>query len=428
MNEAQLVKTIKAHIAKGDHARDKADQHYISAGQLLKQLKADHAGNWDEWTALLKEKCNLSTGRASELMQIADGRKSIEGLRADNAAANQRLRDKRSSSRDEEKDGDPDTSATEDDAINTPDDGRQRKALHRPGLLGHARDAVTLAKRFTFDCENDAELSAAAKEAADAWGEIAAALAVEEPDEDDETFHEGVIKKLVARQKRWAQERAKTERALDEIRAADRPAIDALAARLVKLDAEVARSVFSALAIRGPCGGFEGVNFVLSAPFALALQDALADPQSPSLCAAQSTAIEDTVELTSEPEPTTLSWQQNEFGDWRTSGDANGIANRYLVFAPTEGEEFKASFVDKQARQHRLGLFPTVEEAKACCERHHWAPKKRGRPKGSKNKPKPVVEPPAAVVADQAAVADVSALPNDDLGIPEFLRRTPAAS
>jgi ParB-like chromosome segregation protein Spo0J len=57
------------------------------------------------------------------------------------------------------------------------------------------------------------------------------------------------------------------------------------------------------------------------------------------------------------------------------------------------------------------------------------APKKRGRPKGSKNKPKSVVEPPAAVVTDQvAAVADVSALPNHDLGIPEFLRRTPAVS
>ena len=56
-------------------------------------------------------------------------------------------------------------------------------------------------------------------------------------------------------------------------------------------------------------------------------------------------------------------------------------------------------------------------------------PKKRGRPKGSKNKPKPVVEPTAAEVTDQAAVADVSALPNNDgLGIPEFLRRTPAAS
>jgi hypothetical protein len=41
MNEAQLIRTIKAHIDRGDKARDKADQHYIAAGQYLKQLKAD---------------------------------------------------------------------------------------------------------------------------------------------------------------------------------------------------------------------------------------------------------------------------------------------------------------------------------------------------------------------------------------------------
>jgi hypothetical protein len=30
---------VKAHIAAGDKAKDKADQHYISAGQHLKALK-----------------------------------------------------------------------------------------------------------------------------------------------------------------------------------------------------------------------------------------------------------------------------------------------------------------------------------------------------------------------------------------------------
>jgi hypothetical protein len=81
MNEAQLVKTIKAHIAKGDHAKDKAEQHYISAGQHLKTLKANHAGSWDEWEALLKEKIGIGKSRASELMQIADGRRTIEQVR-----------------------------------------------------------------------------------------------------------------------------------------------------------------------------------------------------------------------------------------------------------------------------------------------------------------------------------------------------------
>ena len=94
MNEAQLVKTIKAHIAKGDHAKDKAEQHYISAGQHLKTLKAAHGGSWEEWAALLRTKCDLSTRRASELMQIADGRTSQEKIREADAERKKLAREK----------------------------------------------------------------------------------------------------------------------------------------------------------------------------------------------------------------------------------------------------------------------------------------------------------------------------------------------
>jgi hypothetical protein len=88
MNESQLCKTIKAHIAKGDHAREKAEQHYISAGQHLKTLQGlhkDRGGTWAEWQILIKEKCGIGKSRASELMQIADGRKTVEGNRAETA-------------------------------------------------------------------------------------------------------------------------------------------------------------------------------------------------------------------------------------------------------------------------------------------------------------------------------------------------------
>src|SRR5262249_58508483 len=37
--QAQLINTIKAHIAKGEQAAKKSEQHFISAGQLLKELK-----------------------------------------------------------------------------------------------------------------------------------------------------------------------------------------------------------------------------------------------------------------------------------------------------------------------------------------------------------------------------------------------------
>jgi hypothetical protein len=101
MHVGQLIKAIKAHIAKGDHAKDKAEQHYISAGQHLKTLKARHdtdGGNWAEWSELLTGKCDLSTGRASELMQIADGRTSQEKIRAKDKDRKKLGRNKKSSS------------------------------------------------------------------------------------------------------------------------------------------------------------------------------------------------------------------------------------------------------------------------------------------------------------------------------------------
>jgi hypothetical protein len=89
-----LISTIKAHISAGDKAQDKAQRHYIAAGQHLKQLKAEHDGHdgtWAEWEALLKA-VGISTGRASELMQIADGRKTADGLAVANTTRSKRHR------------------------------------------------------------------------------------------------------------------------------------------------------------------------------------------------------------------------------------------------------------------------------------------------------------------------------------------------
>jgi len=43
-DQQDLIRAIKAHIARGDKAADKAEQHYIAAGQYLKTLKAEHGG------------------------------------------------------------------------------------------------------------------------------------------------------------------------------------------------------------------------------------------------------------------------------------------------------------------------------------------------------------------------------------------------
>jgi hypothetical protein len=91
-NQAQIISTIKAHIAKGDKAAEKAEQHYIAAGQHLATLKANHAGTWEEWETLLKSKVGIGKSRASELMAIADGRTTVEGLRAEKAESVRQVR------------------------------------------------------------------------------------------------------------------------------------------------------------------------------------------------------------------------------------------------------------------------------------------------------------------------------------------------
>lgn len=86
--ENELIKTIKALIAKGDAAAKKSADFYIAAGQHLKTLKTLHdgqGGTWKEWEVLVKEKCGIGKSRASELMRIADGTKTVEDTRAETA-------------------------------------------------------------------------------------------------------------------------------------------------------------------------------------------------------------------------------------------------------------------------------------------------------------------------------------------------------
>src|SRR5262249_20976950 len=54
MNRSHLIRHIKAHIAKGDKSRDKAEQHYVAAGQYLKTLKG--STRRAELEALLQKK------------------------------------------------------------------------------------------------------------------------------------------------------------------------------------------------------------------------------------------------------------------------------------------------------------------------------------------------------------------------------------
>jgi hypothetical protein len=102
--EPFLVRYIRAHVRKGEAARERAAQnhkksedHFIAAGQYLTMLEVTYAPTWQHWEALLKIKVKISTGRASELMQLASGKKDLQQIRDGKARNMARLRARNSS-------------------------------------------------------------------------------------------------------------------------------------------------------------------------------------------------------------------------------------------------------------------------------------------------------------------------------------------
>jgi hypothetical protein len=78
----RLTKEIRVLVEKGDHAKEKSRQFYLAAGLHLKTLKA-HSASTNAWVQLVKKKCDLGRSRAFELLALADGRTTVEKVRAD---------------------------------------------------------------------------------------------------------------------------------------------------------------------------------------------------------------------------------------------------------------------------------------------------------------------------------------------------------
>jgi hypothetical protein len=171
----QLVRHIKAHIAKGDQAKDKADQHYIAAGQYLKALKASHGGTWAEWEALLRDGIGIGKSRASELMQIADGRKTAAEIATNTTERSQKHR-ALSPLRNGENAGDPEASAEAMKAAFA-DEGDSDEVCWRRGLLYRAENAAGEAAYEDWSgFIVDSVLVDAATRAAKAWTDVAGYL------------------------------------------------------------------------------------------------------------------------------------------------------------------------------------------------------------------------------------------------------------
>lgn len=76
-----LAGTIKAHIAAGDKAIDKAEQHYKAAGIHLKEARDRAKEEGIVFSAFLAGQCNIGRSRAYELIAIADGTKTLKEVR-----------------------------------------------------------------------------------------------------------------------------------------------------------------------------------------------------------------------------------------------------------------------------------------------------------------------------------------------------------
>ena len=74
-----LARRIKVLIEKGDKAAEKAEQFYKSAGIHIKEIKQKESEHWE---TIVRDQCGLGRSRAYELMAIADGRTTLEKVRA----------------------------------------------------------------------------------------------------------------------------------------------------------------------------------------------------------------------------------------------------------------------------------------------------------------------------------------------------------
>jgi hypothetical protein len=93
-----LAGTIKAHIAAGDKAVGKAEEHYKAAGIHLLEAKerVKRTANLT-WPAFLVSQCSIQRSRADELISIAEGRKTLDEVRSGNRERDGRRRERQSS-------------------------------------------------------------------------------------------------------------------------------------------------------------------------------------------------------------------------------------------------------------------------------------------------------------------------------------------
>ena len=188
---AEHCHAINALVDKLEHAERKVDEYQRAIGQHIAAVKEARP---DDWQKVIEVECKLKRSRAYELLAIADGRKTVEQVRAEAAKRVRKHDERKRETRPLANGRDAVTALVKVEPANASpfqgeewDSGPPGAAVEHPadarrrGFMWRASEAVRFAR---FDdlagLKVDEEMRGAVKDAADAWAELQAALAERE--------------------------------------------------------------------------------------------------------------------------------------------------------------------------------------------------------------------------------------------------------
>lgn len=171
-----LGATIKAHIAAGDKAIDKAEGHYKAAGIHLKEARDRAKEEGTTFSAFIVGHCNINSSRAYELIAIADGRTSVEELRKKKRES---VRRSRASS--PLRSGQSENDTDDDSKVAAPEVVIDNLLHAIGGMNENARVFKKLLKVSTFDHDAVTQINTAINGTIKKWVSIQSVLGVTTP-------------------------------------------------------------------------------------------------------------------------------------------------------------------------------------------------------------------------------------------------------
>jgi hypothetical protein len=211
-----LITTVKAHLAKAAQAADKSEQHFISAGLTLKELKGRQKelkkkkdAVWLTWPDFVRTTFGLGPSRADELIRIGVGSTTVEETREAKAASTAKSKAKLNATgvdipqltagsqpviaalpavqtpklgEFQRVDGQikPLCHLDAEDADDVAEPGDTMEMIRRRIFLHHASEALRHARENGFDAatanEIDDEILTATLQASEAWADLTSAL------------------------------------------------------------------------------------------------------------------------------------------------------------------------------------------------------------------------------------------------------------